>query len=215
MNIFLKMEKARAILIMPCCYHRILEETSCKFKNFPLSNALKDIYQKYNGSDYLTVPFLRLATQPPNACQEKMEDLVFNLLARAVLQLYSSEYNCQLKRNKRKAVRLKSIGNNFEEYIHDAIAGYRLICNNTDNSKNSTFLDTEQLSRIWREIHPLTFKKAAIFIFLQNVLQPVCENFILYDRLFYLQEKGIKNCKFKKIANENISPRCLALLAQK
>ncbi|XP_046975139.1 uncharacterized protein LOC124541277 [Vanessa cardui] len=213
MNIFLKMEKARAIIIMPCCYHRIFEETSCKFKNFPLSNALKDVYEKYNGSDYLTVPFLRLATQPPNACKENMKDLVFNLLARAVLQLYSSEHNCQLKRNKRKAVRLKAIGNNFEEYIQDAIAGYRLICNTAN--ENSSFFNTEQLSRIWREIHPLTFKKAAIFILLQNDMQPVCENFILYDRLFYLQEKGIKKCKFKKIANENISPRCLALLAQK
>lgn len=90
-NIFLKMDKAKSLIIMPCCYHRIIVDQSCKFKNFPLSDVLKDVYDEYSGEEFLKVPFLRLATQPRNVSKEKMEDLVFNLLARAVLQLYSSK----------------------------------------------------------------------------------------------------------------------------
>ncbi|CAH2083897.1 unnamed protein product [Euphydryas editha] len=214
-NIFLKMEKAKSLIIMPCCYHRIFKDESCKFKNFPLSDALKDLYDEYSGADLLTVPFLRLATQPQNICKEKMEDLVFNLLARAVLQVYSLKHNCRLKRNKRKTVRLKSIGNNFEEYVQDAIIGYTLIKNEIAEENKRQEFDKEYLYSIWRKIPQETFNKTAIFILLQNDLQPMFENFVLYDRLLYLQEKGIRNCKFKKIVNEKISPRCLALLAQK
>lgn len=92
-DIFLKMEHARAIVLMPCCYHRIKVENdkNGRFKNFPLSRTLKDISEKTGGFKYLTVPFLRLATQPPNVENEKLEDLVFNLLARAVLQVYATK----------------------------------------------------------------------------------------------------------------------------
>lgn len=112
-------------------------------------------------------------------------------------------------------MRLKSIQNNFEEYIEDAILGYTLIKNEIAEKNTSEVFNKEHLYNIWREIPQVTFKKAAIFILIQNDLQPVFENFVLYDRLLYLQEKGVRNCKFKKIVNENISPRCLALIAQK
>lgn len=86
-DIFLKMEDARAILIMPCCYHR-LQTDSRTFEKFPLNSVLKQLHEKHGGKDYLKVPFLRLATQPNVNLEDKLEDLVFNLLSRAVLQLY-------------------------------------------------------------------------------------------------------------------------------
>ena len=126
--------------------------------------------------------------------------------------------NCRIKRNKRKAVRLKTMENNFDDYIEDAKLGFTLINNSNDNlinEKKEISFCTEELVEIWRQISEVMRKKAAVFILLQNYLQPVFENFVLFDRIVYLQEKGVNNCKFNKIVNENISPRNLALLAQK
>ena len=88
-DLFLKMEKAKAIIIMPCCYHRLMRENN-RFKNFPLSKTLRNAYETTQ-SDFLNVPFLRLATQPPNLREEKLENMVFNLLARAVIQVYAKK----------------------------------------------------------------------------------------------------------------------------
>ncbi|CAH2269140.1 jg23022 [Pararge aegeria aegeria] len=219
-DMFLKMEHARALIIMPCCYHRIMEGNG-GFKNFPLSRTLNEAYEEYSGFKYLTVPFLRLATQPPHMETEKIEDYVFNLLSRAVLQVYANEHNCKLKRNKRKAVRLKTLDNNFEAYAADAVNGFKLFLNKSGQESqvvSNNFernIIIEDLISIWRQIPQLTFKKSAVFVLLQNSMQPAFENFVLYDRLVYLQEKGIEKCMFKKIVNEKISPRCLALIAQK
>lgn len=86
-NLFLKMKDAKAMVIMPCCYHKMVGNNGL-FKNFPLSNSFKDIFEKNKSQKYLGVPFLRLAAQPPSV-GEKLEDLVFNLLSRAVLQLFA------------------------------------------------------------------------------------------------------------------------------
>ncbi|KAH9632556.1 hypothetical protein HF086_012363 [Spodoptera exigua] len=190
-NLFLKMDEARAIVIMPCCYHKMVENCN-SFRNFPLSTCLKDIFRKYNGSEYLKVPFLRVAAQPPFV-DEKLEDLVFNLLSRAVLQEYAFKQNCKLKRKKRKAVKTKNMHNNFEIYLQDAIAnGFDLIkkqsSNDSDKIENATFC-VEEIMTIWNSMTSVTFKKAGIFILLQNYLQPVIENFVLYDRLIAI---GVK-----------------------
>lgn len=125
--------------------------------------------------------------------------------------------NCKLKRKKRKAVKTKNMKNNFEAYIEDATTnGFTLIKNessdNENNVENPTFC-LEELMALWNQLTQLTFKKAGTFIILQNYLQPVIENFVLYDRLVYLKEKGVRHCEFKRILNVKTSPRCLALLA--
>lgn len=91
LDIFLKMAAARSIVLMSCCYHKMAceaVENGGRFKNFPMSGCLRDSWVRNGGIEYLRVPFLRLAAQPPNV-KEKLEDLVFNLLARAVVQLYA------------------------------------------------------------------------------------------------------------------------------
>ncbi|CAK1593565.1 unnamed protein product [Parnassius mnemosyne] len=232
MNIFLKMPDAKAMILMPCCYHKMrLEHFSDeKFTNFPLSNCLKEIYNKNRGSDYMRIPFLRLAAQPHLTSQRNTENLVFNLLARAVLQLYAHKHNYKLKRKKRKAVKVKTIQNDFESYAQDACTEGFLFINVSSPNKSDTNISNEashqiksfnqkivfeELMSIWRELSQTTFKKAAIFILLQNYLQPLIENFILLDRIVYLREKGLLNTACKKIVNERISPRCLALFAHK
>ncbi|KAI8441297.1 hypothetical protein MSG28_014925, partial [Choristoneura fumiferana] len=206
LDLFLKMTEAKAIIIMPCCYHK-MEKVDDRFKNFPLSNCFKDSFESSKGFEFMGVPFLRLGAQPP-CCDEDLEDLVFNLISRAVLQLYASKHNCKLKRNTRKAVKTKTMNRNFETYIQDACNGFRLILNepvcleNREDSSDIKFsnFELDELRSIWQEIESsLVLKKAAIFILLQNYLQPVIENLILYDRLVYLREKGLKNCKLKKL----------------
>ncbi|KPJ10607.1 Uncharacterized protein C12orf26-like [Papilio machaon] len=228
MNIFLKMENARAMILMPCCYHKMRIEnlSDGKFSNFPLSNCLKEIYFKKRGFEYMKTPFLRLAAQPQLTSQSDIRNLVFNLLARAVLQIYACKYNYKIKRKKRKAVRVKTILNNFESYAQDACTeGFLFMQENLEIDKfnesiiyNKPFdakVAVEELNSIWHDLSPVTFKKAAIFILLQNQLQPIIENFILLDRIVYLKENGLLNTTCRKIVNANISPRCLALYAHK
>lgn len=87
LNIFLKMDDAKALILMPCCYHKMQEVTG-RFKNFPLSNCMRGIFEKYEAWEFMSVPFLRLGAQPKNV-DDSLENLVFNLLSRAVLQLYA------------------------------------------------------------------------------------------------------------------------------
>lgn len=124
--------------------------------------------------------------------------------------------NYKLKRTKRKAVKTKSTNNNFENYIQEAITGFVLSENEPKNNDNTVQIDfnLDELREMWSKIDDLTFKKAGIFILLQNYLQPVVENYILCDRLVYLRENGVKSC-FRKILNEKLSPRCLVLIASK
>ncbi|CAB3223064.1 unnamed protein product [Arctia plantaginis] len=214
-NIFFEMEKAKAIAIMPCCYHKMIE-TNGHFKNFPISSTLKNVYERWEGDVKMNVPFLRLAAQPPRV-EEKLQDLVFNLLSRAVLQVYASKHNYKLKRNRRKPVKTKTMDNNFDQYVQNSIeSGFTLTPTVplSEDQENPSF-NVEDLKSMWANISSVTFKKAAIYILLQNHLQPVMENFVLYDRLVYLKENGVNNCSFKKILNEKISPRCLALVAYK
>lgn len=51
-------------------------------------------------------------------------------------------------------------------------------------------------------------------IVLQNVLQSMCENIVLLDRIEYLREMGI-NGFVRKVTNDVISPRCFAIVATK
>uniref|UniRef100_A0A1E1WKS0 Methyltransferase domain-containing protein n=1 Tax=Pectinophora gossypiella TaxID=13191 RepID=A0A1E1WKS0_PECGO len=221
MNLFLKMADAKALVLMPCCYHKMARDGSKddRFKNFPISNCLKEIFEENKGFEFLKVPFLRLAAQPPTV-DENLEDLVFNLLARATVQLYAHKHNFKLKRKKRKAVRIKTVLNDFSIYLQDAKKGFaltpeNLLSANAPKGENAeSDFDLEELHSIWRETQHLKVK-AAIFILLQNYLQPVIENFVLYDRVLYLQEKGIEKSRFKKIFDEKISPRCLALISVK
>lgn len=48
----------------------------------------------------------------------------------------------------------------------------------------------------------------------QNMIQGISENLILLDREEYLLKRGI-HCTVYKVASEEVSPRCLALVAKK
>ncbi|KAJ2938423.1 hypothetical protein O0L34_g13340 [Tuta absoluta] len=98
-NLFMKMADAKGLILMPCCYHKMTPDDSKAG---------------------------RLAAQPPT-WHENLEQLVFNLLARATLQLYAYKHNYKIKRNKRKAVKTKTVHKSFSEYLRNANNGFTLV----------------------------------------------------------------------------------------
>lgn len=91
LDIFLKMAAARAIVLMSCCYHKMAPAADDgSFKNFPLSECLRGVWLRQGGGEFLRVPFLRLAAQP-SSVSESLKDIVFNLMSRAVIQLYADK----------------------------------------------------------------------------------------------------------------------------
>lgn len=224
MNLFIKIPEAKAMIIIPCCYHKmeVVDKNSEQFNNFPLSDSLKSVFERYNCWEYMRTPFLRLAAQP-STVGTSLKDLVFNLLARSVIQHYADKYGFKLIRKKRKPVNTKMLAFNFNSYIQKASIHFALSCNNqycnTSNEEDTCQCDIkfniDEVKAMWREFcDESTFRKAAIFILLQRHLQPLFENVILYDRRAYLQERGF-NCYFKKVVDDKISPRCLALVVKK
>ncbi|CAH2056586.1 unnamed protein product, partial [Iphiclides podalirius] len=77
-------------------------------------------YIKHRITDQSHINLEGLAAQPHFANQSNLMNLVFNLLARGVLQVCAHKHNYKIKRKKRKAVRVKTIQNDFDSYVQDA-----------------------------------------------------------------------------------------------
>lgn len=91
-----------------------------------------------------------------------------------------------------------------------------MVKNNSSGGEDTMQFDLDELRLTWQQItNSLTVKKAGIFIYLQNSIQDLVENLILYDRLMFLRENGIEKCGYKKILDDRISPKALALVAYK
>ncbi|XP_066156174.1 methyltransferase-like protein 25B [Euwallacea fornicatus] len=67
LKLFPKLSRAEALVIMPCCYHRMSfasEEGLVKrFKSFPLSKMANLLFEKHDGFNFANQQFLRLACQ--------------------------------------------------------------------------------------------------------------------------------------------------------
>ncbi|KAL4710347.1 hypothetical protein ACJJTC_003744 [Scirpophaga incertulas] len=216
---FLKMADARSMAVMPCCYHR-MSQTGGIFKYFPLSDSLKACFKKHEASKIMGVTFLRLATQAFESHLD-LYKMAFDLLSRAVLQVYARKHNFTIHRKKRKAVKLKKY-NDFDSYLIEAATnGFKLTpisesrsYSNDDKTTNNFNLDEIRL--LWREFsEDMTFMKAAIFILMQSKLQLLVENFVMLDRLVFLRERGVMKCSYKKVYAAEASARCLVLMAVK
>lgn len=53
-----------------------------------------------------------------------------------------------------------------------------------------------------------------------SLIQSICENLVLLDRLVYVMEESTRlrlnvTIRVKKIVNEDISPRCFVMVANK
>lgn len=95
LELFLKLDFAKCLVIMPCCYHRInineSDEENEYFENFPASMKLKELFNEFEAAKFLRRPFLRLACQQTlynfaNMCDDDHEMHSRNLMHRAILQ---------------------------------------------------------------------------------------------------------------------------------
>lgn len=90
LELFTKLEMAKSLVIMPCCYHR-MNQVDGNFENFPASNLVKELIDLHGMRNILNVPFLRLACQNSvdgfkNLTAQQHEEHANNGLFRAILQ---------------------------------------------------------------------------------------------------------------------------------
>ncbi|XP_045461076.1 probable methyltransferase-like protein 25 [Harmonia axyridis] len=219
LDLFLEMDQVKSLVIMPCCYHRLgLRETVDEreyFKGFPISEALKYYFEKYDASNFLKRPFLRLACQTTSTTFQEMSDSQHeehakNFLMRGILQKAADEVGCNVSRLKRKSG--KSLNeSDFSFYLKNFCNNYKLIPKSSDAKGD---LDVERrIIEIWESNQDKLILMEALTA-LQTSLQSVCENILLQDKVQYLIENGV-NCYIEKVTDDNISPRCHALIAIK
>ncbi|XP_044747596.1 protein RRNAD1 isoform X2 [Coccinella septempunctata] len=223
LDLFLKMDRVKTLAIMPCCYHRMgLKETRDEreyFKCFPLSRTLKYEFDSHDASTYLRRPFLRLACQQTlitflEMSDEQHEEHARNFLMRAVLQKAADEAGCYVSRLKRKSG--KSLNeSDFSFYLKNFCKNYKLVPKNSGGETELTnnFDVERRITEIW-ENNKDKFMLVEALSALQNSIQSVCENILLQDRVQFLLENGV-NCDIQKVTDDNISPRCYALVAIK
>lgn len=100
LDLFKKLDFVKGMVIMPCCYHRMLvyvgENSTESFAKFPCSKVFQRRYNLMGGNQFLKRTFLRMAAQRSN---ENWKDLTKdehefrgkNCLFRAIIQEIAAE----------------------------------------------------------------------------------------------------------------------------
>ncbi|XP_034946161.1 protein RRNAD1-like [Chelonus insularis] len=214
-KLFSKMDEAKVLIIVSCCYHKLQIDEKNKFINFPLSKMLKNILDNHEShiQKVFGKTFLRLACQEPASRWENMSKIThehhaFHVLARAVIELFIYENNISLTKCVQKATR-KTQCSSFHQYLLDTLNRYKF--------NNIKVFDNEQLKekllRLW-ELHKDKMEDVEIYTALQCLLQMSAESLVLYDRCCWLLENNYST-EIVTILNNKISPRCYAIISNK
>lgn len=217
MKLFLQIDNVKQLIFMPCCYHKMStnDKDPVEFNNFPLSEKLKTKLVNYKY--FLNRSFLRIAGQQSPTKWREMnvkEHWIHgkNMFERAIAEAMLCEGET-----------LKRTDNTFilegRVKFEDIASKYTL-----KNDLNHSTIE-------WREEHRIKFQKLRLnhvngeelseYLFcLQTMIQQLCENLVVIDRIHYIQEQYNKlnlnvEIKVKKLSNEKLSPRCLILIAEK
>ncbi|XP_066249605.1 methyltransferase-like protein 25B [Euwallacea similis] len=225
LKLFLKLCRAQAIVIMPCCYHRMSfasEEGLIKrFKGFPLSREGDLLFQKHDGFSFANQQFLRLACQRTvksftKMTKEEHKRHAEQCVHRALLELVASSENCAVQRLKRKSGKSNATDSDkgFEDYLNNLGNTHELVGETTGKRINVT--DEAFLLKMHEKwnVHKNDCWHVEVLMGLQAAIQGICENVILLDRVTFLKEKGL-HCYKRKITNDSVSPRCWALISKK
>ncbi|KAL1502219.1 hypothetical protein ABEB36_007393 [Hypothenemus hampei] len=222
-KIFLKLQDVQAMVIMPCCYHRMIRKDDQSFNSFPVSHMVKTLFKNYKANGFIKEEFLRLACQQSYQCFLKMskeEHLQHSIhsIRRALLEFVAKLENCSVRRIKRKSIRPESttstdIDKDFEEYLNNLTRTHRLLGNHVNHIKIDDEAFRFKMREKWTEQKNDCWQ-VEILMGLQAAIQPICETVILFDRVVFLKEKGV-HCYKRKITDDEISPRCWAVIAKK
>ncbi|KAF5301619.1 hypothetical protein FQA39_LY10666 [Lamprigera yunnana] len=219
LKIFRKLEFLRTLIIVPCCYHRMefsFESVDKeKFKYFPVSKAMNDLYAAVEGEDFLRRPFLRLACQQTKISWNTMtaEDHEMHsksCMFRAILQEVAYEDNLIVRRLKRKTGKCNR---SIEDYINNLKTTHKLVRQDGSDCTIDEAIFRERMLEKWK-VYEKNCYVVEILTSFQTAIQSICESVILLDRIQYLREKGI-NSNIYKVIDDRISPRCHALVANK
>lgn len=124
--------------------------------------------------------------------------------------------DCQVKRLKRKSGHKTTSSYNCEDdfgvYLKRIQNSHILEQNNASSEKLNINDDrfTKNMWKKWQDNKSNCYLME-VLTGLQAAIQSVCENFVLLDRVEFLNEKGF-HCVIEKVTNDSISPRCYALV---
>ncbi|KAH1000706.1 hypothetical protein HUJ04_013001 [Dendroctonus ponderosae] len=186
-RLFMHLSIAEALVMMPCCYHRMLlakEDAGRQwFGNFPVSQKGKVLWQKHGGSGFLRQSFLRLACQQTREAFIRMSEEEHRkhgqrCLQRAVLQLAAELENCTVRRVKRKSGKSDApdIDGGFQEYLNNLSGTHELVLPNPETRIRIT--DARFLSRMHEKwtAHKTDCRQVEVLMGLQGAIQALCEN---------------------------------------
>lgn len=149
-----------------------------------------------------------------------------SVLRRCILELAAKEGNfesrffalvmcvlfsdgCKVSRYKRKC---KTVDSEISTYINGLKNNYEL----TDSRTNEPVPIEriyERVGALWEE-NERSLQMIEVFTAFQTTIQAIGENIILLDRLWMVREWGW-SCEAVKVANDELSPRCFAVVAKK
>ncbi|KAM7345778.1 uncharacterized protein ACRADG_011927 isoform 1-T3 [Cochliomyia hominivorax] len=214
-----------------------------KFRNFPLSESLKKVLLVVAEEDidnnvttneaftfYLNRPFLRLACQQTLKRWSKCSTLEHHIhgnemflraVAESLKQEEENEKEMELVvvKNKETKTDLKSL---TPEQLK-SFDTFSRIYNLKRKETNELLEWSDKHCRKFLEImekYPNGDKLAEGLTCLQTSMQKLCENLVLYDRLCFMKETAFKmdlkiKVRYEKIMDEELSPRCYVLIAEK
>lgn len=218
-RIFFEMPECNYLIIMPCCYHRMTlkDEITEEFLNLPVSNTMKNILTETKGDpNIINVAFARLACQQSAIRWKKMskEEHIQhgkNMFERAFVELIPLEGERIVRNpNTRKidAITFESVQ---EKYQLADTNGKVIPWSSEHESRFEKYLQQ----------YPDGAKLSQYIKCLQNCIQSLCEQIIMLDRHFYVQELAVmhkiqlKQLEYKKIVNDDLSPRGYVLIVHK
>ncbi|KNC26737.1 hypothetical protein FF38_11381 [Lucilia cuprina] len=223
------------------CDESAVTKAALKFRNFPLSESLKKVLlnndDKSNYAEtqetfptYLNRPFLRLACQQTLKRWSKCSSIEHckhgnEMFLRAVAELIKMEGEEVVEqelivfKRKEETANLSSLSAEDLKSFDTFSRFYGL----KSKSTNDIVAWSERHRRRYLETidkYPNGGKLAEGLTCLQTSIQKLCENLVLYDRLCYMEETALKmnlkiNVRYEKIMDEELSPRCYVLIAEK
>ncbi|XP_060517478.1 probable methyltransferase-like protein 25 [Cylas formicarius] len=218
LHLFAKMKSAKALVVMPCCYHRIqckVESNRCEyFKNFPSSLVFKEEFHKHEFYRFIRRPFLRLACQRRNfnifnLSEEESNCQARSWMFRAIFQAVVEEEKYCI-RVKSSLEKLKSVSNDDDAFLEYVCTLQNKFVFEQAGSICNAEVFTEKMWKKYLENQNnlILFKFLMAF---QARIQNMCENFVLMDRVQLLKQNGL-TCDIRKVTDDFVSPRCFALV---
>ncbi|CAL1547513.1 unnamed protein product [Lymnaea stagnalis] len=207
LSMFNAVSCVRALCCVCCCYHKMAYSEGC-FLNFPMSQMAKIQYieVKHIHPNWHVSPYtLRIGAQQTRGSWENQnradhETHTRHVAFRALLEMLEYEDSKDLRQRVRKS--------DFSSFTAFLDTCFPL----QESVKNATY--RAKLIDLHKE-HEKLFDLIEVFTCFQVILQPLIETMVYRDRVQWLLEKGHSDVQVVSVFDDKISPRNLAIVANK